>query len=65
MDGRPLAEEERATTTLTHGSRADALGGDLRTEMARRITAILLLGPVLEANYEAVKRETWAWPSGQ
>ncbi len=32
------------------------------TEMARRITAILLLGPDLDKNYEAVKRETWAWP---
>lgn len=33
------------------------------TEMARRITAILLLGPALDENYEAVKRETWAWPA--
>jgi hypothetical protein len=33
------------------------------TEMARRIAAILLLGPALDENYEAVKRETWAWPA--
>ena len=29
------------------------------TEVARRITAILLLGPALDANYEAVKGATW------
>jgi hypothetical protein len=34
------------------------------SEMARRITALLLLGPALDENYAAVKRETWAWPSG-
>jgi hypothetical protein len=34
------------------------------TEMARRISAILLLGPALDENYPAVKRETWAWPAG-
>jgi len=31
-------------------------------EMARRITAILLLEPALDANYEAVKAHTFPWP---
>lgn len=34
-------------------------------EMVRRIAAILLLGPALDANYEAVKGDTWAWPGGR
>ena len=44
------------------------LGRDLRVEevrevmrMARRIAAILLLQPALDANYEAVKASTWSW----
>ena len=32
------------------------------TEMARRIAALLLLEPALDANYERVKAETYAWP---
>jgi hypothetical protein len=32
-------------------------------EIARRIAAILLLGPELDANYAAVKRDTFAWPA--
>jgi hypothetical protein len=32
------------------------------TEMARRIAAILLLEPALDANYEHVKADTYAWP---
>jgi hypothetical protein len=35
------------------------------TEMARRIAAILLLEPALDANYERVKAETYAWPARQ
>jgi hypothetical protein len=31
-------------------------------EMARRIAAILLLGPALDANYRAVVADTYAWP---
>src|SRR5260370_19743652 len=31
-------------------------------EMARRIAAILLLEPALNANYEAVKQHTFPWP---
>jgi len=31
-------------------------------EMARRIAAILLLEPALDANYEAIKKSTYAWP---
>ncbi len=33
--------------------------------MVRRIAAILLLGPALDANYEAVKADTWPWPVGK
>jgi hypothetical protein len=32
-------------------------------EMARRIAAILLLEPALDANYEAVKSNTYNWPT--
>ena len=47
------------------------LGRDLKVEevrevtrMARRIAAILLLQPALDANYLAVKGSTYAWPDG-
>ena len=47
------------------------LGRDLKpdearyvTEMTCRIAAILLLEPALDANYERVKAETYAWPGG-
>ena len=33
------------------------------TGMARRVAAILLLGPKLDANYEAVKASCYPWPS--
>ncbi len=33
------------------------------TQMARRIAAILLLEPELDANYQAVKQSTYAWPT--
>lgn len=33
------------------------------TNMARRIAAILLLEPALNANYEAIKSNTYPWPS--
>jgi hypothetical protein len=46
------------------------LGRDLKVEevrevtrMGRRIAAILLLQPELDANYLAVKGETWEWGS--
>lgn len=46
----------------------DLLGRDLHneearyvTEMVRRIAAILALGPALDASYEAVKANVWAW----
>jgi hypothetical protein len=32
------------------------------TDMIRRIAAILLLHPALDANYEAVKADTYSWP---
>lgn len=44
--GRPLKLEE--VTEVTH--------------MARRIAAILLLEPELDANYQAVKQSTYPWP---
>ncbi len=31
-------------------------------EMTRRITAILLLEPALDANYESIKQHTFPWP---
>jgi Type ISP C-terminal specificity domain len=31
-------------------------------EMARRIAAILLLEPALDANYESIKANTFSWP---
>jgi hypothetical protein len=31
--------------------------------MARRIAAIVLLEPALDANYETVKADTYSWPS--
>ncbi len=31
------------------------------TQIARRITAILLLEPKLDANYQAVKQSTYQW----
>jgi len=53
---------------LSYRERA-LLGRDLRpdearyvTEMARRIAAILLLEPALDANYERVKADTYLWP---
>jgi len=44
--GRPLKREEVQEVT----------------EMARRIAAIILLEPELDANYERVKSATYAWP---
>ncbi len=34
------------------------------TDMARRITALLLLQPELDRNYEAVKAKPYPWPGG-
>ena len=33
------------------------------TEMVRRLAALRLLEPALDANYEAVKGDTYAWPA--
>ncbi len=48
----------------------DLLKRDMKPEeveevsaMARRIAAIILLGPALDANYQAVKRSTYKWPA--
>ena len=35
------------------------------TAMARRIAAVLLLEPALDANYAAVSGATYAWSAGQ
>lgn len=48
MLGRSLREDEVRTFTA----------------IARRICAILLLGPVLGDNYKTVKATTYAWPAG-
>ena len=45
--GRGLATEEVRTVT----------------EIARRLAAIILMEPALNANYEAVKKSTYAWPA--
>jgi hypothetical protein len=34
------------------------------TEIARRIAAIILMEPALNANYEAAKKSTYSWPAG-
>lgn len=46
------------------------LGRDLKleearyvTEMVRRIAALILMQPELDANYERVKADTWKWSS--
>jgi hypothetical protein len=53
---------------LSYRERA-LLGRDLKpdearyvTEMARRIAALVLLEPALDANYERVKADTYDWP---
>jgi hypothetical protein len=33
------------------------------TDVVRRIAGILLSGPALDANYEAVKANSYKWPS--
>jgi hypothetical protein len=35
------------------------------TEMAQRIAALILMQPDLDANYEAVKADTWPWPRSE
>ncbi len=52
---------------LSYRERA-LLGRDLRpeearyvTEMVRRIAALVLMGPELDANYERVKADVWEW----
>ncbi len=35
------------------------------TAMARRIAAIILMTPALDANYQAVKANTYAWPAAE
>ena len=32
------------------------------TDIARRLTAILLMEPKLDANYNTVKKEVYPWP---
>ncbi|MBN1362859.1 MAG: N-6 DNA methylase [Sedimentisphaerales bacterium] len=32
------------------------------TEMVRRIASLILLQPELDANYDAIKADTWPWP---
>jgi len=35
------------------------------TNMARRIAALILMQPDLDANYQAVKTNAWSWPHGE
>lgn len=53
---------------LSYRERA-LLGRDLRveearyvSEMVRRIAALVLMQPELDANYERVKADAWDWP---
>jgi hypothetical protein len=32
------------------------------TQIARRLAAIILLGPALDTNYEAIKQAAYQWP---
>jgi len=50
----------REKAILGRGLRVEE--ADYVTEMARRIAALILLQPELDANYEAVKADTWPWP---
>jgi hypothetical protein len=36
---------------------------DYFSQVVRRIAALLLLGPQLDANYAAIKADAYAWPS--
>lgn len=50
--------------TRSSGPSAHGIGGVREaTDMARRIAAILLLEPALDANYIAVKEAYYHWPS--
>jgi hypothetical protein len=51
----------REKDLLHRGLKDDELRGV--THMARRIAALLLLGPSLDANYEAVKADAYVWPT--
>lgn len=35
------------------------------TEMVRRIAALVLMQPELDADYERVKADVWKWPRGE
>ncbi|MCL5279792.1 MAG: N-6 DNA methylase [Planctomycetes bacterium] len=50
----------REKTILGRGLRVEE--AEYVTEMARRIAALILMQPELDANYEAVKADTWPWP---
>jgi hypothetical protein len=47
---------------ISGANHANRLMGRPR-EMTRRIAAILLLEPALDANYERVKAVTYSWPA--
>jgi hypothetical protein len=38
---------------------------DYFSQVVRRIASLLLLGPELDANYAAVKADTYAWPAAE
>ena len=50
----------REKTILGRGLRVEE--AEYVTEMARRIAALILMQPELDASYEAVKADTWPWP---
>jgi hypothetical protein len=53
----------REMTLLGRGLRLEEV--EYVTSMIRRIAALLLLQPALDANYAAVKQDVYAWPQQQ
>ena len=53
--GRPLTADASSAGLYPNGEARYV------TDMVRRIAAILLLGPALDANYETVKKWLWEW----
>lgn len=58
---RVLANLTGIWTAWTHAGRAQ-LTRIWRGSTSHRLAAIVLLEPELDANYEAVKADTYAWP---
>lgn len=53
----------REKTMLGRGLATDE--AEYFTEMCRRIAGIILLQSELDANYEAIRKDTWPWPGAE